>query len=1011
MMKNMTTGIRTDRTLKLSHLLIAFFMVMGTFVASYSAKAHSVAVFIEIGTIANGRDGQVRFHALTWHGFSGTSGSMRVNGTWYAFQHPSTTLSSGPPNQLSNYRLVASCSGWNSYNTWGYTYQSTGWISGINLCASMSFSMTGYYLEEPACNLSGSVDVSQPVIVSQPTYTSSTVCQNSAINLTVVASGINLKYQWQHSSDGISWLNVGTSSTSPNYSGTANNTAGSVGGPNSRYRCIVTSEGNCGVKTATSSSSSVLSVIALPQISSSPATTLTLCSGSSGSASVVATGSGLSYRWQLGGVDIPTNDPNTTSGSATSATLRFTAGGIYANNTSLRCRVSNSCGPSVFSGTLTLTVNPSTTVSSPSSATICENSGATFTVTAGSTQNPTYQWQVSRNGGVSFSNISDGVVAGVVTYTGTLSSTLTVSGATASLTNARYRCVVNGTCGSATSATPATLTINRFSAIAVEPTSQTACLSSPTTPAVFSVSATGSSLSYTWQSAGSITGTFSNVSNPAGITHATSPGGAQLTVTPANETYNGHVYRVLISGACGSTITSSTVTLTVATPAVVAPISNSTPSVCEAGTVSLSVSATGSNLSYRWQEFSGGTFTNVTASNYRGFTTNTLTILGAPTDFSGRAYRAVVTGTCGSAANSGTITLTVNANPSISVQPVNQNICLPNAATFSVTAAGFSLTYQWETSTDGGVTYSNVSSVAGVGTYTGSTTSSLSIGASGTLNQNRYRVKITGGCGNPIYSDAKILTVSSVPNITAQPLANTSICVFSSGTVSLTDAGLGNTYQWQVSTTRGGGTFTNTANTSTTTGISYAGVTTTKLTIGRVPVEQDGFLYRCIITPNIACGITTTTSGTVTLTVNTRPAITIQPVNANNNTFLQNNQFGSITTTTYVYKVTATGSYTTPSDDLVWYESRDGGQSWGSISNTVGGVLLGTTLYTVSTTGTSPVVSELRVRMVNSTDTTSDYARRLGYIYRCLLNGICENVTTNAVKVNPPPKVNRRQIQ
>jgi hypothetical protein len=719
----------------------------------------------------------------------------------------------------------------------------------------------------------------------------------------------------------------------------------------------------------------------------------------------------LSYRWQIGTSDINTNDPNTTSGTQSSATLRFTAGGIYGNNTSIRCRVFNSCGTSVYSGTLSLTVIPSTTVSnpSPSSATICENSGTTFTVTASSTQNPTYQWQVSRNGGVSFSNISDGVVAGVVTYTGTTSTNLVLSGATASLNNARYRCVVNGTCGSATSLTPATLTVNRFSAIAVEPTSQTACLAQSTTnPAVFSVSATGSNLGYTWQYAGPLSGTFSNVANIAGvITHTLSNGGAQLTVTPSSESFNNYVYRVLINGACGSTITSSTVTLTVATPATVTSISNSTPSVCEAGTVSLSVSATGSNLSYRWQEsISGGTFTDVTASNYRGFTTNTLTILGAPTSFSGRAYRAVVTGTCGSAANSGTITLTVNANPSISVQPVNQNICLPNTATFSVTAGGFSLTYQWETSNDGGVSYSNVSNAAGVATYTGSGSASLSIDPSGALNQNRYRVKITGGCGNPIYSDAKILTVNSLPNITAQPLANTSICVFSSGTISLTDAGLGNSYQWQVSTASGGGSFTNTANTTTTTGISYAGVTTTKLTIGRVPVDQDGFLYRCIITPNIACGISTTTSGTVTLTVNTRPAITIQPVNANNNTFLQNNQFGSITTTTYVYKVTATGSYTNPSNDLVWYESRDGGENWVSISS---GTLSGTTLYTVITTGTSPVVSELRVRMENSTDLTSDYARRLGYIYRCLLSGICENVTTNAVKVNPPPKLNRRQ--
>jgi hypothetical protein len=304
-----------------------------------------------------------------------------------------------------------------------------------------------------------------------------------------------------------------------------------------------------------------------------------------------------------------------------------------------------------------------------------------------------------------------------------------------------------------------------------------------------------------------------------------------------------------------------------------------------------------------------------------------------------------------------------------------------------------------------------VTSSAGVVTYTGADNHELTVAPTRTLNQHLYRVRLTGGCGNPIYSDAKVMSLNISPSLSVS--STISICAFTSGTIELTDNALGNTYQWQASTQTG--TFSNIANTTTTTGISYAGVNTTKLTIGRVPVEQSGYLYQCVVTPNSACGTTTVTSSTITLTVNTRPAITIQPVNANNNTFLQNlAPFTSITTltsTTYVYKVTATGSFTNPTTDIVWYESRDGGLNWGSISTTVGGVLSGTTRYTASTTGTSPYVSELQVRMENtpSTNTTSDYAKRLGFIYRCLISGICENVTTNAVKVNPPPKVNRRQ--
>jgi len=118
MMKNMMTGIQANKTLKLSHLLIAFFLVMGTFVASYSAKAHSVAVFIEINS-----SNQVRFHVLSWHRlteFGGRpSGAMFVNGARHNFSFvyqnnaANTVIYGKPSNTL---RRVASCSNWATYN-------------------------------------------------------------------------------------------------------------------------------------------------------------------------------------------------------------------------------------------------------------------------------------------------------------------------------------------------------------------------------------------------------------------------------------------------------------------------------------------------------------------------------------------------------------------------------------------------------------------------------------------------------------------------------------------------------------------------------------------------------------------------------------------------------------------------------------------------------------------------------------------------------------------------------
>lgn len=995
MMKNMMAGIRTDRTLKLSHLLIAFFLVMGTFVASFNAKAHSVAVFIEINA-----NNQVRFHALTWHGTgefaNRPSGSMYVNGVAYRF----VAVNSAP--MPSNFRLVAGCSFWTSYNYTGIAYQSTDWISGINLCNPLNFNMTSYFLETPACTLSGSVNVAVPVIVSQPTFSpSATRCVGDAFNVSVTASGINLSYKWQISVNNAAFVDIGTNGTSNiGYSGLTSSTlsfSGSNNYPtsNTRYQCVVTSSGSCGTFTKASDPSPSMTVSSSPIVSSIQPTSLSGCSGSPMSLSVSASGTNLSYQWQYGAASSGTY----TNTGSNAATLSFNADAsvAYTNGKYLRCVVSGSCGSAQTSAAVPLSVTPLTAITSqPSNSTICENAATTFSVTAGGAS-LTYQWQVSRNNGTSYSPISNGAVANVGTYSGTTSNTLTISGTNASLSGALYRCVVTGTCGQATSSA-ATLTVNRFPAILTQPVDKTVCLPGS---AAFSVSTSGTSLTYQWESnAGGVT--YTNVTNgyAGGITY-TGATTNQLTVTPSTSDYNGYGYRVKITGVCGSTISSTVATLSVASPATISSTSTTTPSVCEAGTISLTLTASGTNLTYKWQELISGTYTDVSGPNYRNFTTNTLTILGTPSSFSGRAYRGVATGTCGNPAYTGTITLTINQNPSISVQPTNQAICIPSAATFSVTASGYSLAYQWETSA-GGVTYTNITDG---GTYSGSTTNQLSITPSASINQYRYRVKLTGGCGSPLYSDPKILTVNSLPNITAEPTANAAICVSDAGTISLTNTGLGNNYQWQVSDNpRDNSSFSPLANTTTTTGISYTGVNTNSLTLGRITTSEDGYLYRCVITPDASCGsVSPTISGTVTLTVNTKPAITLQPVNANNNTYLLNNTYTSPTTTTYVYKLNATGTFTDPASSFTWKESVDGGNSWRALTT---GTYSGTTNnYVVTLSGTSPYSSELKVTMLNS---STEYSNRLKYIYRCLIVGTCDNVTSNAVKVNPPPKLNRQ---
>ncbi|MEI7735310.1 MAG: T9SS type A sorting domain-containing protein, partial [Ferruginibacter sp.] len=98
---------------------------------------------------------------------------------------------------------------------------------------------------------------------------------------------------------------------------------------------------------------------------------------------------------------------------------------------------------------------PVSVSANPTGTTVCENSNASFSVTAAGTT-PVYQWQVSTNGGVTFTNITNGGV-----YSGATTATLNLVGVAFSLNNAQYRCIVNGTapCGFVNSGT-ATLLVN-----------------------------------------------------------------------------------------------------------------------------------------------------------------------------------------------------------------------------------------------------------------------------------------------------------------------------------------------------------------------------------------------------------------------------------------------------------------------------------------------------------------------------------------------------------------------
>lgn len=187
---------------------------------------------------------------------------------------------------------------------------------------------------------------------------------------------------------------------------------------------------------------------------------------------------------------------------------------------------------------------------------------------------------------------------------------------------------------------------------------------------------------------------------------------------------------------------------------------------CTGGNVTFSVAATGTGLTYQWQEKVGaGAFTNLSNTGvYSGATSSALTITGATNGMSSNQYRVIVTSvfppvsfSCPVTSNA--VALTVNPYATITTQPINKQQCIGLNTTFDVVATGPGLTYQWQVSTGG--PFTNLSNTA---PYSGVTTATLTItNITAGLDNNQYRVVLTTTGSCPLNSNAGILTAYPLP--------------------------------------------------------------------------------------------------------------------------------------------------------------------------------------------------------------------------------------------------------
>jgi PKD repeat protein len=587
-------------------------------------------------------------------------------------------------------------------------------------------------------------------ITSHPSNWSGNAGQTATFSVTIPANVTSPSYQWEKSVDGgNSWSNAeGSGSQSNSYSFTAtaqDNLA--------KFRCKVTAA--CGLpvysNVANCTVCSQASILTQPQDVNATA-------GQNATFTIVASGTPVVYyQWQRsedGG-----SSWNDIAG-ANSSTYTFTA--ATANNGfRYRCIVSTDCFTAVTSNVAVLNVctPPIITTQPQSQPGKLVGETATFNlVVAQEVTSPQYQWQKSYDNGSSWNDIS-----------GQTNSTYSFTVAQGDDT-LQFRCRVYNSCGEIYS-TVVSIGVCTPVSISVQPSDVNVTTGQQ---AKFEIVAGGNPLPvYQWQYKTGSGGVWSNV---------TSGGNSAEYSFIASSSEDNYSYRCVVSNGCGKPDTSLPAVLRVCTP----PNIVAQPGLQdknEGDTAVFTVTATGSNLTYRWQKSVNlGEWNNVTAGI--GGNTSTYKILAQGVDHNSY-YRCIVENDCGKDTSDNAI-LYVCTPPQITMQPQDQNVVSGSAVTFSITAQGTMLTYQWQKSTDN-LVWSDIANA---------TSSTYLINAQASDNGIRFRCIVRSKCGDITSASASLFVCDPV-KIVSQNIHDTMVLSETQLQFSINVTGTNPTFIWQ----------------------------------------------------------------------------------------------------------------------------------------------------------------------------------------------------------------------
>lgn len=342
-----------------------------------------------------------------------------------------------------------------------------------------------------------------------------------------------------------------------------------------------------------------------------------------------------------------------------------------------------------------------------------------------------YQWQRSNDGGNTWADVI-----------GATNATLSLTGVTTADSGAKFRVVITGN-GPATTSSAATLTV---AAVAEPPVITVQLAAQQVTEganASFSITATGTALTYQWQR--STDGqTWSNIAD------ATLP---TLQLTALTASSNGWWIRAVVRNSV-ATVNSNPVQLTVQ-PATALPTFGMQPAsitVTAPATATFTAVITGTPTpTLQWQRSTnaGATYADIAGATQASYTTPATSLSDTGTLLRLQAVNSA--GTTLSAPATLTVAPALIA-PTLQTDLLDVTAVAGQTVTWTVAGSGNPQpSYQWQLSTDGGATYANIN---------GATNASYSMIIASTDNGRRVRVVLSNTKGT-MNSRASVLTVTT----------------------------------------------------------------------------------------------------------------------------------------------------------------------------------------------------------------------------------------------------------